>query len=795
MKTDELARFFQCGIFASGFFPVDRKRDKENKMPLVLISIFCGVFLFVVVDSVSRVCKLPVLASLAVALAVTVAFESVVLNVLSLFSMVQATPLLVVHLIMIGGWAGCCIMYRKTRGHWNFSRYLSTLHSIVHLRVLSAMIPLLIILLLGAVLYPPNNYDSMSYHMARVAHWIQEQSVDYYPTSIDRQNVMGPGAEYLILVPQLLAKSDVLANCVQYISYIALLATVLFVLRMLTVSRELTPYILILTATAPMAIMQATSTQNDIVAAAMTYAVIIAARRLYMGSIARFRYRDFALLGVCIAAGFLVKPTSLLAAGPFLMIGGGLQLARFTDLKKSIGKCILGGTVVLVMSCVVAGPDILRKQSHNVSRYEVYPLFAKWDLDRLKNPVAIAAHNIAIPDKPEKLLSTLGYDGPFNTTEVLSIHEDLIGNPFQVMALGLLATGTLLAFPLVMRRKKLLLPYCLSLTPLIAWVLFGLIVKDQLWISRLQLPLFCLLPFSFIFLLFILKGLTPIDKVLKATIIGSAFIALTYSLVVAGNNPHRPIKLGHFWGHIPDRTWSYYNNALHEDRLSHQQALDVARSQGCARIGLLLGGNSNEYPLTWRLMQEGREARHIQTGKQNDEWPCLYYVEFGQEHRLHDRGVRWRTVDGHTYARNLAGEFNRATHPCLTMTFPESLDRLEPSSDNVLFEPSSDGVVVRALNEDPQLFLPEFDCSSAEWVVMEVVLVSWAETTAQVYYKTTKLPEYAESQSFKQVISQGENKIYFQFPGNQLNGLVRFDPGQVPGDYKLKSISVRQMNR
>jgi hypothetical protein len=446
------------------------------------------------------------------------------------------------------------------------------------------------------------------------------------------------------------------------------------------------------------------------------------------------------------------------------------------------------------MSCVIAGPDILRKQSHNVSRYEVYPLFAKWDLDRLKNPVAIAAHNIAIPDKPKDLLSTLGYNGPFNTAEVLSIHEDLIGNPFQMMGLGLLAAGTLLMFPVVLRRKKLLLLYCLSLTPLIAWSLFGLIVKDQLWISRLQLPLFCLLPFSFIFLLFILKGFKPVDKFLKAIIIGGAFLSLTYSLVVAGNNPHRPIKLGHFWGHFPDRTWSYYNNALHEDRLSHRQALDVARSQGCAKVGLLLGGNSNEYPLTWRLMQEGREAMHIQTGKQNDEWPCLYYVEPGQEHRLHDKGVRWRTVDGHTYARNLAGEFNRATHTFLTMTFVEGWERLETSSENVLLELSSDGVVVRALNEDPQLFLPESDCSAAEWVVMEVVLVSWAETTAQVFYKTTKSPEYAESQSYKQLISKGENKIYFQFPGNELKGLVRFDPGQVAGEYTLKSIIVRQIS-
>ncbi|NTU73970.1 DUF2142 domain-containing protein [Candidatus Roizmanbacteria bacterium] len=594
-----------------------------------------------------------------------------------------------------------------------------------------------------------------------------------------------------------MAKSDVLANSVQYISYIIVLFSVLFVLRILTVSRELAPLIAILTATAPMAIMQATSTQNDLVAAAMTYAVIISARRLYTGSILRFRLRDFILLGTCLAAGFLVKPTSLLAAGPVLMVGAGHQLVRFTDFKKCIGKSILGIILVLLMGCAVAGPDILRKNSHNVSRYEVYPLFAKWNLARFKNPVAIAAHNIAVPDNPGKLLTGLGYNGPFDNSEVLSIHEDLIGNPFQIMALGLLTTATLLLTPAFIRRKKLILPYFVSLTPLLAWGVFGLIVKDQLWISRLQLPLFFLLPFAFTLPLCLLKGIKSFDFFLKMMISSSAFLALAYALVVAGNNPHRPIKLAHFWGHPPDRTSSYYNNALSEDRFSHQHVLDVARSQGCTKVGLLLGDNSNEYPLTWRLMQEGREAKHIQLGQptQNEEWPCLYYVEFGQERRLRHRGVRWRTVDGHTYARNLEGRFHQATQEALALTFPVDQHRFVASASKVLLEPSAEGVIVRALNADPQLFLPEIVQLSAEWLVGEVVLVSPAETVVQVFYKTGKMPEYSELQSFKQGVSRGENKIYFQIPGNELKGSVRFDPGQAPGEYELKSLIIRPITR
>ncbi|MEM5774182.1 MAG: hypothetical protein AAGU05_04205, partial [Anaerolineaceae bacterium] len=35
-----------------------------------------------------------------------------------------------------------------------------------------------------AVIAAPNNWDSMVYHLSRVAHWVQNQSVAHYPTSI-----------------------------------------------------------------------------------------------------------------------------------------------------------------------------------------------------------------------------------------------------------------------------------------------------------------------------------------------------------------------------------------------------------------------------------------------------------------------------------------------------------------------------------------------------------------------------------------------------------------------------------
>ena len=47
---------------------------------------------------------------------------------------------------------------------------------------------------------PPNNWDSMTYHLARVANWIDHHSVRHYPTHILRQLYMGPWAEFTYTV-------------------------------------------------------------------------------------------------------------------------------------------------------------------------------------------------------------------------------------------------------------------------------------------------------------------------------------------------------------------------------------------------------------------------------------------------------------------------------------------------------------------------------------------------------------------------------------------------------------------
>ena len=117
-----------------------------------------------------------------------------------------------------------------------------------------------------AVLAPPNNWDSMTYHMPRVAHWSQNGSVAHYPTHILRQLWLGPWAEFAIMHLYLLTGGDRLANLVQWLAFAGCAVGAAVVAGELGGGRRARGLAAVACATLPMAIAQASSTQNDLVA-------------------------------------------------------------------------------------------------------------------------------------------------------------------------------------------------------------------------------------------------------------------------------------------------------------------------------------------------------------------------------------------------------------------------------------------------------------------------------------------------------------------------------------------------
>lgn len=124
------------------------------------------------------------------------------------------------------------------------------------------LIPLFIL----CVVIPPNNWDSMTYHMTRVEEWRQNLNVYPFPTSNLRQVNIPPLAEYIILNFQILSQSDYFANLIQFGSLIGTLSLGSLFVKLFDLNFK-AQFLTILSILAiPMVIFQSTSTQTDLTA-------------------------------------------------------------------------------------------------------------------------------------------------------------------------------------------------------------------------------------------------------------------------------------------------------------------------------------------------------------------------------------------------------------------------------------------------------------------------------------------------------------------------------------------------
>ena len=558
-------------------------------MNLTALFIFTAL-IAVLAHAISRFRSIHLSGALPIAFAALIGIESLLLNLLSLFKAVDRIPLLTLHLVLLATGIVLIIINEKTGILYLFRQYYRKLKRIGCNKTFLFLLPLLITIGFTAWLYPPNNYDTHTYHMSRVAHWIQNHSVSYYQTIIDRQNEMGPGSEYIVLFFQLLTRSDRLANFGQFFALLVLIFSSSYLTRIYRIPRLWAPFIVIISSTAPMAVMQASNPKNDLIAAAMALSIIISLRRVVIGKISKMQTWDYAIAGICIGGGFLVKPTSLLVSAPFVLIGIVIQVGHILKNYNILKKIALGMIITMSFFAVTSGTDIYRKARYSLPRHEVYPLLSEWNTDRFKNPLKMVAQNSPFPQKTKDLLQKMGIRGPIFNQNVFNCQEDVVGNPIQFLAIFLLSSLTILIIPFLLRNRNALRASLLALPPILSWFVFGLVVKDQIWLTRLQLPIFFLLPASFHFLGISVKRSGTPFHIIRTCIIITASYSLAYALFTAGNVPSRPLQLSFFWGEEPSRIPAYYTNSGLKD--PHDHLFRTARSNQCSNIGLILGPNS-----------------------------------------------------------------------------------------------------------------------------------------------------------------------------------------------------------
>lgn len=544
-------------------------------------------------------------------LAVLISFYTLLFNFLGIFNLISSGFIITFELIFVPAY----FFLRKEHISFIIHDFIALL--LEYKFYLISILSLLILVLLSAVMLPPNNQDSMSYHLARVVHWIQNGNINYYFTSVDRQNRMGPGAEIVIMLLQLLSFSDRLANLLQYVCFLFFCLSLPDILKAIGIRRKNILFISILTISTPMLLLQAATTQNDLLSGVITWALILILLKVYRNGMDNVDNNFFVLTGVVISAAYLVKPTSILILFPMFVY---IFIAYILKFRSTIRTYIFKIGIVLIVFFSFSCPDLYRKlnfsNQHGVSFDDVfYPVADNWNSSRFFNVILAGMHHSprdysANKDFIEETARFFKADYDkvqIDTNWNFFPHEDYAGNPFQFLVFLVLTLFNFIILIWYGFNRR----FHLSLLPIISFFLLGLFIKDNPWISRIQLPLFLIVPMCFIGLEGIRSERFHLICRIFFTIF--SFICLGFGFLTVSQNVQRPLTLFS----ILNPTYSLgsmenlYYLSNKDLKPEHDRIINLAKDRKYKTIGVVAGPGFLEYPLLMQLHKIGVRLIHI----------------------------------------------------------------------------------------------------------------------------------------------------------------------------------------
>lgn len=197
--------------------------------------------------------------------------------------------------------------------------------------ILFGFLAMLSVVLLVAIVSPPNTVDVQLYHAPRVLHWIQGHRLDHFSTAYLHQVWQPIWSELAVLQLRLLHGGEGLSNTVQWFAYAAAILAVAGTSRLLGAASWGGWLSAAFVASVPVVILQASSSKNDLVAGAWLACMV------YFALLSRMRHLTWGealCLGLASGLGVLTKGTYLFFALPILA----WALVPFLTLRASAGR-------------------------------------------------------------------------------------------------------------------------------------------------------------------------------------------------------------------------------------------------------------------------------------------------------------------------------------------------------------------------------------------------------------------------------------------------------------------------
>lgn len=353
---------------------------------------------------------------------------------------------------------------------------------------------------LQGFLSAPNTTDSMVYHLPRVMYWVQEHTL-YQDIIRNDHDFMAPFGEYLLLHLYLIFNSDKLLFLSQWLAFAITIVLSFIIAKQIEISDRVANYIAVLVASSPIAVMQSSSTQTDMVTTVLLmFSVYFALNFLKSPSL-----MNCLLFSVSIGFGIATKATFIL----FAIIPFGILLINILRERKQY-------FIVGLLSLLVIGIIQFRFLNQNL---RIYGNFSGQNvlegesvyLNEFINSSAILSNvirnifmHLPVPVAPQVIQNsivslhriigidlndsrTTYFDTKFSISSVIFPQEDIVGNPIHLVIIFLAG------FFLILKRGKsrIINPEVyIYILAVFSFIVFSMILKWQPFHSRLQFPFF-----------------------------------------------------------------------------------------------------------------------------------------------------------------------------------------------------------------------------------------------------------------------------------------------------------------
>ncbi|CAN1549761.1 Glycosyltransferase RgtA/B/C/D-like [Flavobacteriaceae bacterium] len=485
---------------------------------------------------------------------------------------------------------------------FNYYKSLSIASRILLFFIIVALLSLL----LQGLIYPPNNWDSMTYHMSRIMHWLSNEYVSHFPTHILRHLYQPPFAEYFIMNINLLNGNDNFSNSVQLFYLTFSIIGIWSILDYFNCSRFHKLLAAFLLITIPSAELQATTTKNDIVCGFFVIIALYYCIKTYY----EININNFIFLGLSIGLAIFTKGTAYLFLAPFLVFLAIFLVHKLIQTKNL--KIITNGLLLLFVVLIINIGHFSRNYMVNKNILTVDTIESKGFTNENRSTSQFASNllknfglQIGFPFQNKYDLwireihkkYNVNIDSPdanwlqnkYQGTKKFETHEDIIPNTIHFFLI-LFCSLIILSMGII-NPKKYLKELLLLTVVLLQLVFFVFYLKWQPWHTRLHIPIFMISTLLVIVVLKQFRWFSIVLFVCMPLLIYGFYFNFIY-------NNLRPIKTNLLYTkniHIKDSRFKKYfsNQPYLFDEYNAVQDLIYKKSP--KKVGLII--SDWEYPL------------------------------------------------------------------------------------------------------------------------------------------------------------------------------------------------------